>query len=78
MTCAEELARGPRVGEVIVLVVRPNAAARQPEVPLRTMNAARYDDERVEAERGHFLVRCAITRSVVVPTCPWPSVAVTV
>ena len=78
MTCAEELARGPRVGEVIVLVVRPNAAARQPEVPLRTMNAARDDDERVEAERRHFLVRGAITRSVVVPTCPWPSVAVTV
>ena len=78
MTGGEERARDVRVGEVIVRVVRPHAAAWQPEVSLRTVGAARDDDQRVDSEPRHFLVRCAITRSVVVPIWPWPSVAVTV
>src|SRR5512132_3168399 len=63
---------------MIVRSLCAHAASRQPEMTFGTVSAARDDDEHVDSGRGHFFVRCAITRSVVVPTCPWPSVAVTV
>ena len=78
MTRSEELACCLPVGEMIVRVVRAHAAPRQPEVPFRAVRAACDDDQRINTDARHFLVRVAITRKAVVPTCPWPSVAVTV